>query len=443
MKSLFIALVVFLELAGCHTDLNPGRCNSSSDCSTGQTCDLTQNGVCVCSSPGCTDGGGTGGAATSGTGGGAATGGSAGTTDGGGKDSSDASHACQSRSDCSAPTPACDSTGACVQCNVSTVTTDCLDPTKPICDPGTSTCVACASDTQCAARYGTDPGVCMSQQDGHCATPAETIYVTNDSSICVPAGTIVATNDSGTGTVTKPLCSMEQVPTLLETTPIIRDLVVVRGAVQGGSWTSSGSAPLTIVGQATGAIAGGASPGFNMSSGSVYVRDLEITASNSTALKVTGGAIVLNNVTLDKSDDGIDVGGGSVSLSNSTISGESVVGIEGKGGTLTLSRTTIRNCMGGGILLEGAAFDIENVTVTSSGPSGDGSLGGIRIQSLPSTGPAILSFVTADNNNPTGVSCSTSVQGTAVSASGNISADITPVCSFSSCGTASTTCGAQ
>ena len=100
MKSLFTVVVAFFGLAACHPQLNPGRCNSTTDCPTGQMCDLTQNGVCVCSSPGCADGGGTGGSATGGTGGGAASGGVAGTTDGGGKDSSDASHGCQSRSDC-------------------------------------------------------------------------------------------------------------------------------------------------------------------------------------------------------------------------------------------------------------------------------------------------------------------------------------------------------
>jgi hypothetical protein len=446
MKSLITAVVAFLGIAGCHKQLNPGRCNSTSDCLTGQTCDLTQNGVCVCNSPECVDGGGTG-AATGGTGGAVASGGAAGTTtDDGGIDSSDAPHGCQSRSDCSAPTPACGSTGACVPCNVSTVVMDCLDPTKPICDAATNTCVACASDDQCVQRNGADPGVCMAQVDGHCAMPAETIYVQNDTSVCVGSA---PTGDPGSGTVTKPLCTMDAVSALVSPG---RSLVLVRGTVQGAAtWIFNGkgndnqsTVSLFVLGQSTAHIAGGASAAFAMSAGTAYVHGLELSSGGTgAAVNLTGGTLQMDTVTVDKSTDGIDLHGGSLSIKNGTISGESVTGIDAKGGTLDLSKTTIRNCAGGGILLEGAAFDIENTTVTNCGPSGDDTVGGIRVSSVPSGGTAVLNLVTAQNNNPSGVSCSTPAQGTAVFASGNISSDITPLCGFSSCGAASTACGSQ
>ena len=37
-------------------------------------------------------------------------------------------------------------------------------------------CVPCTSDAQCSGKAGR-PGVCMFQQDGHCATDAESVYV--------------------------------------------------------------------------------------------------------------------------------------------------------------------------------------------------------------------------------------------------------------------------
>lgn len=422
MKSLFTVVVAFFGLAACHPQLNAGRCNSTTDCPTGQTCDLTQNGVCVCSSPGCADGGGTGGSATGGTGGGAASGGVAGTTDGGGKDSSDASHGCQSRSDCSAPTPACSSTGACVQCNVSTVIMDCQDSTKPICNPTTNTCVACATDNQCAQRNGADPGVCMAHQDGHCAMPAETVYVKNDTSICVST---VATGDPGAGTVTKPLCTMDSVPMLLSTT---RSLVLVRGTVQGAAnWTfgAQGGGDLSIIGQQTALVASGASPGFIMQGGGAYIRDIEFSSSGSTCISASGGTLRLETTTVDTCKKG---------------------GISATGGTLALNAVTVRGCMGGGILLNGAAFDIENTTIENNGPGQQGttSWGGILVNAVPASGPAKLNLVTIENNMSVGLGCIGSVVGTGVLASGNSGGvDIQPTCMVTGCSPMSATCGAQ
>ncbi len=396
-KRLFATSLCLLALSavGCpHSDLNPGRCNSTSDCPSGQTCDLSPqaNGTCVCNSSGC---------AGSGTGG---TAGSAGATagQGGGAVGGGAGQGCQSSAQCAAPMSIC-MAGSCVQCATSS---DCSDPTRPICNVTTNTCQACTSDQQCVAKMtGSDPGVCMSHVDGHCATAPETIYVVNDTSTCVPASAVLATGDPGKGTLTTPLCTMEQVPGLLSSGTTTRDLVVVRGTVSGGDWTftGQGGVTLSIIGQQNGRIAAGAYPGFGISGGSAYLRDLQLSPGGSTGIAATGG-------------------------------------------TVTLEHVTVNGCTAGGILLDGAAFDIENTTVTSNGPGQQPvAWGGVLVHSLPTAGPAVLRLVTIQNNMGPGLYCSpgNGIQGDGVLASGNSTLDIASACGVSTCGAMSSTCGAQ
>src|SRR5207302_390530 len=74
--------------------------------------------------------------------------------------------------------PLCGPTGSCVEC-VSTTSVDCsANPAKPICDLASNTCLPCLSDDQCSAK-GIGPGICMSHQDGRCASDGEVIYVEN------------------------------------------------------------------------------------------------------------------------------------------------------------------------------------------------------------------------------------------------------------------------
>lgn len=431
MKSLLIvSIATFLAASSCaHKDLNPGRCNSTSDCPSGQTCDLTQNGVCVCNSPGCADaGGGMGGGPGGMSGGGGAAGRAA---DGGGQDA-DAGLGC--RTTCATPTPFC-LNGTCVGCISNS---DCGVATKPICDIGSNTCVACTSDSQC----GTDPGICMSHVDGHCATIAETIYVQN------AAG--CSDSSPATGTSANPFCSMQPVPGFLTTT---RDLVLVRGAVSGGTWMLSGqSTNVSVIGQAVGLqmphVAGALSPAFGVAAGSAYLRGIEFSSGGPAAIKMIGGTVVLDGVTLDKSDDGIDLMGGALTVENSTISANSAIGINATSGTLSLSAVTVSNCAGGGILLNGVAFDLENTTVTSNGPgtfNGLTSWAGILVNNPPSAGATKINLSTVQANNGGGISCSTGIQGTAVLVDGNTNtpSQIGTSCGFSSCGTASSACGAQ
>jgi hypothetical protein len=393
---------------GC-TKLNPGRCDQQSDCTTG-TCNLSTK---VCELGG--GGGGSGGAGGLG-------GAKAGT---GGKPFSCADTLCP------AATPICDmAAGSCKSCVgedsnacktldssrphclATAATTDggapqgscveCLtnadcSGTTPICSPGSHTCVHCGPDSDCA---GVGPAVCLT--DGHCATESETIFVQKDSATCSDAP---ATSDGGAtvGTRVHPFCSMQPVKGVLS---LPRDLIVVTGTVSGADWTYANDVggDLSIVGQGGAAtITGSASPAFATQDGGVYIRSITFSPSASIGIKATGGF-------------------------------------------LSLERVTVDSCKGGGILLDGASFHIENTTVTNNGPGqqGTSSWGGILVNTLPTTGSAVLDFVTIKDNKQVGLACINKIVGTNVFASGNSGGvDVQTLCNVTTCTPASSTCGAQ
>lgn len=286
--------------------------------------------------------------------------------------------------------------GTCVECASSS---DCTaDPKKPICNvAGGNICRTCQADAECVAKGATDPGVCMAQTDGHCAMSAETIYVQNSTS-----GTATCSDTATTaGTANQPFCSMQPVPAALSS---ILDLVVVRGTVSGGTAVFMGQgAPMTsIVGEQSAFIASGASPALSMQSGSVYIRALKFSSSGSTGISATGGTLLLDTVLVD-------------------------------------------GCPTGGVFLDGTQFDLENTTVENSGPSSDLSWGGIRVQNLP-TGPSNvfkLNLVTIRDNKAPGLSCSSSIVGIGVFASGNTTGNVVSACGVTACPIAGAGCGAQ
>jgi len=418
-----VPVAVALTAAACTTTLNPGRCNQTSDCAAmaayaGYVCDLDPNvqgdGRCVppCSSnTDCQGGrtcsfdsqnigrcllpidGGTSGAGgqggTTGTGGSGGPGGSGGSAGAGGStDGGQDTNTCA----CGGNTPVC-LQGSCVQCVASS---DCTaDATKPICDTTSHSCVACSSDSQCVAKLGStgNPGVCMSQTDGHCATDAETVYVQN-SSACT------STTGSG-GTATVPYCSMEPVGIAANATHTV---VVIRGPVNAADWTYQrgiGSPETSFIGQQSALIASGASPAFNMDSGTVYFRNLRVSSSAAICIQATGGTLDLDTVDVD-------------------------------------------TCAGGGVLLDGAAFNISKTTVTNCGPGQTGAIawGGILVNSLPTSGQTTLNLVTIQANKQLGLDCSSGIQGTGVFATGNTGGEVATTCAITTCSPLSTTCGA-
>jgi hypothetical protein len=195
--------------------------------------------------------------------------------------------------------------------------------------------------------------------------------------------------------------------TLPSSIPAGKRLVIIRGSVSGTvAWTLP-TTQVTIIGQNTGMLTGnGTSATMHLTGGDFYMRDLSITGG-SPGLTVDGGAIAR----LDH-----------VSVSNNTK---------------------------GGILLDGAAFDIKNTTVNGNGPNTvDAVFGGIRIQNTPAAGPRSLSRSTINDNRQVGVSCGT---GSGVSpvpmdvlvSSNDGGVQVGDSCGFIPCTAASATCGAQ
>jgi hypothetical protein len=185
-----------------------------------------------------------------------------------------------------------------------------------------------------------------------------------------------------------------------------KTLVVVRGTVAGPTWTyqgGGGQAQASVIGQQTAAIGNVTSPCWTMNSGSVYIRDIKFSPSATVGIKATGGMLRLQGVTVD-------------------------------------------SCQGGGILLDGAAFDIENTTVTKNGLAQQPVVwSGILVNSLAPSGAKLLKLVTIQNNMGPGLYCSASaaIQGDGVLASGNSSLDVATACGITPCSqAASGTCGA-
>jgi hypothetical protein len=239
--------------------------------------------------------------------------------------------------------------------------------------------------------------------DGHCATDAEAIYV----------GPVSSCNESNVGTAQAPVCSLQNGVSIAKSGS--KPVVVLRGTLTSAVTTISVSSPLTIVGKNAAVIspsAGG--DAITITSGEIYLRNLTIQG---TASPKTGIGINANPGT-------------------------------GSAVTLHMDTCAVTDNPGGGILLNGAAFDIENTTVTGNGAgtsSTGASYGGIRVESLPTTGPTNLNLASVKENKQVGLSCARGITGTGVLASGNTGGvDITTnTCAITACTAASTTCGAQ
>jgi hypothetical protein len=186
-------------------------------------------------------------------------------------------------------------------------------------------------------------------------------------------------------------------------------LLVIRGSVSGTiAWTLPASPQMTIVGQSTGTLAGAAGAAtLHVSGGDLYIRALSITGGSPGIWADTGDILRLDHV----------------SVSNNTA---------------------------GGILLDGAGFDIKNTTVNGNGANtGTVLFGGIGIQNTPTSTaiPKSIALSTITSNQLVGLSCATAASfapiPTSLLASGNVGGDIGTSCGFTSCTPASTTCGAQ
>jgi hypothetical protein len=277
--------------------------------------------------------------------------------------------------------------GVCVECLGDG---DCSqDPTKPVCEG--HLCRPCKTDAECKGG----PGVCMSHQDGHCATDDETIYVKN------AAG---CTMTAGGGTLAVPYClSQDGINAVVPG----RALVVMRGPDALTEWTvaTGPAAAITVVGQSGATVNPGARAGVRVSAGKVYVRDLKVSSGSNVGVAAETGA------------------------------------------ELTMDHCAVVANTKGGILVDAANFDITNTTVTGNGPGDDAGAawGGLRLKNLLTTGKKSLGFLSVTNNNQVGVSCSESVDAAGVLVTGSAGmVEVSQSCNFKSCGnTVTATCGAQ
>jgi hypothetical protein len=192
-----------------------------------------------------------------------------------------------------------------------------------------------------------------------------------------------------------------------------KPLVVITGT-QAAGFSISTTAILTVVGKECLITPAALADGITITSGEVYLRNLTVQGSTSLA---TG-----------------------IGISAQPSPGNTV--------TLHLDTCAITNNPGGGILLNGAAFDIKNTTVTGNGPgtfAGSFSWGGILVQGPPSIGPIDLTLVTIQTNVGGGLNCSAGIQGTGVMSTGNTGTlyQITPACAITPCTPAGPTCGTQ
>jgi hypothetical protein len=287
--------------------------------------------------------------------------------------------------------------GQCVECGVSS---DCKVATKPICTA--NVCGVCTDDSQCAAKLGANPGVCLGHLDGRCATDADTVYVGT-------IGTATCSDSAANpGSVQAPYCTAQTAVGIAKSKA--KPLVVVTGALTPSSPIITSS--VAIVGKSGGTItAAAAVDGLTVTSGDVYLRNLTIkgSASTSTGVGISAGA----------------------------------------GVTLHMDTCAVKDNPGGGILLNGAAFDIKNTAVTGNGPGRTGTTvwGGVLVQSVPSSGSAKLNLVTVQANDGGGIICAGAIQGSGVLATSNTNASlgqIDSVCALGTgCASASSTCGAQ
>jgi hypothetical protein len=279
--------------------------------------------------------------------------------------------------------------GKCVECLIDS---DCTATTTPVCDKAANMCVRCTTDAQCVAK-APNPGVCMFHQDGRCASDSETIYVKNSVGCSMTMGV--------GGTQSAPYCFSQLG---IESVTMGSRVVVMRGPDPLRFWTFAVPGDqVTVIGQGGATIAPGADVGVRITAGRAYLRDLKIA-------------------------------------------GASNIGVVAEGGSeLQMHRCVVENNSRGGILIDGASFDIRNTTVTGNGPGTLGPItwGGMLVNNPPAGGLNELALLTIENNKAVGISCSVAVDSMGILASGNLTGDINPTCDFLSCGTASATCGAQ
>ncbi|MCG5053344.1 MAG: right-handed parallel beta-helix repeat-containing protein [Myxococcales bacterium] len=265
---------------------------------------------------------------------------------------------------------------------------DCGAGTKPICE--LNACRGCGADSECEAKLGAEPGVCLGTEGGRCAGPADVVYAENVPGKC---------NAGGPGTVASPYCGLAEAMAAAKSGG--KAAVVLKGPQGVDRASYAGPGRLTLVGK--------------------------------------GGALILPGAGI-----GLEVTGGDLTARNFTVQGAGQAGLVVRSGSaLELAQAQVLDNKGGGILVDGGRLVARSSTVSGNGPGQFGATtiwGGLLLNN-PAAGTR-LEGVSVVNNKTTGISCSAAVEATGVLATGNPGVDIAAPCNFSSCGAAGPQCGA-
>lgn len=267
-----------------------------------------------------------------------------------------AAQACSTRSKSA---PVCGPAGACVEC---TSSSQCAEGANPICEA--QKCTPCTSDSQCAAKLGPNPGICMSHQDGRCASDSETIYIENKNG-CAQAV------EPSAGSLLRPYCSPKLASQALSLT---RRVIVIRGITAGGfSWkANSFESQVTMVGQQQAAISPGVDIGVQVSVGDLVARDLTVRNGEDLGMSVD------------------------------------------QGGVLRLGRVRIENNARGGLrVVGGSGYDVVNSTLLRNGGQRDplvGFFGGAFLEAPGLQKPRRFMFNTVFENRDKGIICTATSQ---------------------------------
>lgn len=227
--------------------------------------------------------------------------------------------------------PACDQ-GQCYECAAGA---DCTTATKPICE--SHACRKCKADTECGA-----PGICL--EDGSCATAGQVVFVEFDAAGCAGAD----------GTTAKPYCTPNEGAAVLTAN---RPLLVIRGPANNQLVLDTTLAAITVIGRKNGAgeaasIPAVASTAVRVASGDVLMRDLAVTGGTGTSSRgvtVSGGATKLRLLRM-KISTGMGLG---VQADTSA--------------ALTMDRCTVDGNAAGGLLVNGASYQVTNSVFAGNG----------------------------------------------------------------------------
>jgi len=236
--------------------------------------------------------------------------------------------------------------------------------TTPICS--NKVCRPCVDDSQC------DLAVCM--KDGHCAGSGEVIFVDYSAATC-----------PGDGLSATPFCS---IPAAMPSLNSNRHVIVIRGPADDKLMLATTDVLPVIVGKknlagADASIPAGAGTAILASSDQVLIRDLT----------ATGG-------TADTSKGILASGSTKITLVNVRANLTTGLGIQADSGAqLTMDRCTVVKNSVGGLLINGAGYDIQNSVFAENGFSQ------IQFSSTPNPGTPSFRFNTVVATSGNAATC--------------------------------------